>query len=117
MQEQVVISLSSQVVELACHPSGHSVIVKCVKSSSDQHQLVFMEKICKTGGNKADTPVVRLARDQFGHMVVLAMLEVSQHKQIHNTLRTAILVKQEEIAGTEFGRKVIQIMRTEYRAS
>ena len=110
MQEQVVISLSSQVVELDCHPSGHSVIVKCIKTSSDQHQLVLIENIYKE-----DTAVVRLARDQYGHMVVLTMLEVSRHKQIHNTLRTAILVKQEEVAGTEFGREVIKTMRTKYR--
>jgi hypothetical protein len=42
---QMVISLSSQVVELACQPSGHSVIVKCIKTSSDQHQLVLIENI------------------------------------------------------------------------
>ena len=35
VQEQVVISLSSQVEELSCHPSGHTVIVKCIKISSD----------------------------------------------------------------------------------
>jgi hypothetical protein len=46
VQEQVVISLSSQVVELACYPSLHSVIVKCIKISSDQHQLVLIENIC-----------------------------------------------------------------------
>ena len=58
--------------------------------------------------------MVRLARDQYGHMVVLTMLEVSRHKQIHNTLRTAILVRQVEVAGTEFGREVIKIMKTKY---
>ena len=103
----MVISLSSQVVELACHPSGHSVIVKCIKTSSDQHQLVLLENICKE-----DTAMVRLARDQYGHMGVLTMLEVSRH--IHNTLRTAILVRQVEVAGTEFGREVIKIMKTKY---
>jgi hypothetical protein len=65
--------LHSQVVELACKPSGHSVIVKCIKTSSDQHQLVLIENICKE-----DTAMVRLARDQYGHMVVLTMLEVSR---------------------------------------
>ena len=59
---------------------------------------------------------MRLARDQYGQMVVLTMLEVSRYNQIHNTLRTAILVKQEEVAGTEFGREVIKTMRTKYRA-
>jgi hypothetical protein len=47
---------------------------------------------------------------------VLTMLEVSRQKQIHYTLRTAILVRQEEVAGTEFGREVIKTMRTKYRA-
>ena len=56
--------------------------------------------------------MVRLARDQYGHLVVLTMLEVSRH--IHNTLRTAILVRQVEVAGTEFGREVIKIMKTKY---
>ena len=42
------------------------------------------------------------------------MLEASRHKQIHNTLRTAILVRQVEVAGTEFGRKLIKIMKTKY---
>ena len=83
------------------------VIVKCIKTSSDQHQLVLIENICKE-----DTAMVRLARDQYGHMVVLTMLEVSRH--IHNTLRTAILVRQVEVAGTEFGREVIKIMKTNY---
>ena len=41
--------------------------------------------------------MVRLARDQYGHMVVLTMLEVFRHKQNHNTLRTAILVRQVEV--------------------
>ena len=59
---------------------------------------------------------MRLARDQYGQMVVLTMLEVSRYNQIHNTLRTAILVSQEEVAGTEFGREVIKTMRTKYRA-
>lgn len=111
VQEQVVISMAGQVEELACHPSVHSVMVKCIKTSSDQHQHVFIENICKK-----DTAVVRLTRDQYGHMVVLTMLEVSRHKQIHSTLRTAILVRQEEVAGIEFGREVIKIMRTKYRA-
>jgi hypothetical protein len=79
--------------------------VKCIRTSSDQHQLVLIEKICKK-----DTAMVRLARDQYGHMVVVTMLEVSRHKQIRNTLRTAILVRQVEVAGTEFGREVIKIM-------
>jgi hypothetical protein len=56
--------------------------------------------------------MVRLARDQYGHMVVLTMLEMFRHKQIHNTLRTAILVRQVEVAGTEFGRKLIKNMKT-----
>ena len=63
MQEQVVISLSSKVVELACHPSLHSVIVNCIKTSSDQHPR---------------------------------------------------LVRQVEVAGTEFGRVVIKIMKAKY---
>ena len=46
IQEKVVISLSSQVVERACHLSVHYVIVKCIKISSDQHQLVLIENIC-----------------------------------------------------------------------
>ena len=74
----MVISLSSQVVELACHPSGHSVIVKCIKTSSDQHQPVLLENICKE-----DTAMVRLARGQYGHMGVLTMLEVSRHIHKH----------------------------------
>ena len=105
VQEQVVISLSSQVVEHDCHPSGHLVIVKCIKISSDQHLLVHIENICKE-----TTAMVRLARDQYGHMVVLTML--FRTKQNHNTLRTAILVRQ--VAGTEFGREVIKIMKTMY---
>jgi hypothetical protein len=106
VQEQAVISLSSQVVEFACHPSEHSVIVKCIKTSSEQPQLVLIEIICKE-----DTAMVRLARDQYRHMVVLTMLEVSRHKQIHNT---AILVRQVEVSGTEFGMEVIKIMKTKY---
>ena len=53
-------------VELACMDT---VIVKCIKTSSDQHQLVLIENICKE-----DTVMVRMARDQYGHMVVLTML-------------------------------------------
>ena len=102
--------MAGQVEELACHPSEHSVMVKCIKTSSDQHQHVFIENICKK-----DTAVVRLTRDQYGHMVVLTMLKVSRHKQIHSTLRTPILVRQEEVA-IEFGREVIKIMKTKYRA-
>ena len=79
------------------------------QTSSDQHQLVHIENICKE-----DTAMMRLARDQYGHMVVLTMLEVFRHKQNHNTLRTAILVRQVEVAGTEFGREVIKIMKTKY---
>ena len=113
VQEQVVISLSSQVVDLSCHPHGHSVIVSCIKNSSDQQQIVLMEIIC----NMANTPMVRLAKDQYGHKVVLAMLEVSRHRQILNTLRSAVLVKQEEVMGTDFGREVVTTMRTKYRTA
>ena len=84
-----------------------TVVMNCIKTSSDQHQIVQMENIFKK-----DTAMVRLAKDQYGYMVVLTMLEVSRHKQFHKTLRTAILVRQEEVAGTEFGREVIKTMRT-----
>ena len=89
-----------------------TVVMNCNKTSSNQYQIVLLENICKK-----DTAMVRLAKDQYGYMVVLTMLEVSRHKQFHKTLRTAILVRQEEVAGTEFGREVIKIMRTKYRAS
>ena len=114
MLEHGLTDMQEQVVELARHPSGHSVVMNCIKTSSDQHQIVQMENIFKK-----DTAMVRLAKDQYGYMVVLTMLEVStsRHKQFHKTLRTAILVGQEEVAGTEFGREVIKIMRTKYRAS
>ena len=102
--------MAGKVEELACHPSVHSVMVKYVKTSSDKHQHFFIESICKK-----NTAVVRLTRDQYGHMVVLTMLKVSRHKQIRSTLRTAILVRQEEVAGIEFGREVIKIMRTKSR--
>ena len=112
MLEHGLTDVQEQVVELARHPSGHSVVMNCIKTSSDQHQIVQMENIFTK-----DTAMVRLAKDQYGYMVVLTMLEVTRHKQFHKTLRTAILVRQEEVAGTEFGREVIKIMRTKYRAS
>ena len=40
---------------------------------------------------------------------------MSNHNQIHKTLRVAILVK-DEIASTEFGRMIVKIMM-EYKAS
>ena len=103
--------MQEQVLELARHLSGHSIVMNCIETSSDQHQIVQMENIFKK-----DTAIVRLAKDQYRYMGVLTMLEVSRPKHFHKTLRTAIFVRQEEVAGTEFGREVIKIMRS-YRAS
>ena len=63
-----------------------TVVMNCIKTSSDQHQLVLIENICKE-----DTAMVRLAYDQYGHMAVLTVLEVFRHMQIHNTFEDSWL--------------------------
>ena len=117
IKEEVVIALSNKVVELSRDPYGHTVIVSCIKNTSDQEQLIIMENICKVSDNKADTHMVRLVGDKYGHKVVLLMLELSRYRQIHDTIRTAILVKQEEVMDTDYGRMVLDIMRTKFRGN
>ena len=70
--------------------------VTCIENSSDQQQVVLMQIIY----NMDDTPMVRLATDQYGHKVVKATLEGSSHKQTINTLGSAVLVKQEKVMET-----------------
>ena len=51
--------------------------------------------------------IIRLTRDRHGHEVVLAMLKVSQHRQVQNLLKASILCKQDELVGSEWAAKVL----------
>ena len=117
MKEELVTALSNKVVELSCDPYGHIVIVSCIKNTTDHYQLVIMENICKVSDNRADTHMARLVGDKYGHKVVLVILELSRNRQIHDTIKTAILVKQEEVMGTDYGRVVLDVMRTKFRGN
>jgi len=66
--------------------------------------------------NQADMVVIRLTKDRYGHLVVLAMLKVSRHKQVHNLLKASILCKQEDVVENEFVAKVLKSIKTEFHS-
>ena len=46
--------------------------------------------------------------------MVLALLEVSRHKQVHNLLKASILCKQDELLENEFAAKIVKAIKLEF---
>jgi len=107
---------TGQLASLSMHPVCHSVIVTALEEANDTTQAAFIEEVCTVSSNQADMAVIRLTKDRFGHLVVLAMLKESRHKQVHNLLKASILCKQEEVVDNEFVAKVLKSIKTEFHS-
>ena len=70
-----------RVAELSCHPVCSAVMVVAVGVAAAGQQAELIEEVCTVTSSQADMAVIGLARDRHGHRVVLAMLQVSQHRQ------------------------------------
>ena len=105
-----------KLASLSMHPVCHSVIVTALEEANDTTQAAFIEEVCTVSNNQADMAVIRLTKNRFGHLVVLAMLKVSRHKQVHNLLKASILCKQEEVVDNEFVAKVLKTIKTEFHS-
>jgi len=107
---------TGQLANLSMHPVCHSVIVTALEEGTDTSQAAFIEEVCTVSNNEADMAVIRLTKNRYGHLVVLAMLKVSRHKQVHNLLKASILCKQEEVVDNEFVAKVLKTIKTEFHS-
>ena len=114
IRKRLVGHLQGQVAELACHPVCCSVMVTAVQVAAPGQQAALIEEVCTVGSDQADMDIIRLTRDRHGHEVVLAMLKVSQHRQVHNLLKASILCKQDELVGSEWAAKVFKTIKTEF---
>jgi len=105
-----------QVGTLSLHPVCYAVIVTALEQCTDTTQAEFIEEVCTVSSTQADMAVIRLTKDRFGHLVVLAMLKVSRHKQVHNLLKASILCKQEDVVENEFVAKILKTIKTEFHS-
>lgn len=116
IKSKLIENFQGRLEELSCHPVCHAVIVAVVQAAFTGQQAALIEEVCTVSSKKADMAVIRLTKDKFGHVVVLAMLKISQHKQVHNLLKASILCKQEELVGNEWARKVMKTIKTEFHS-
>ena len=116
IKSKLIENFQGRLEELSCHPVCHAVIVAVVQAAFTGQQAALIEEVCTVSSNAADMAVIRLTKDKFGHVVVLAMLKISQHKQVHNLLKASILCKQEELVGNEWARKVMKTIKTEFHS-
>jgi len=116
IKARLITVFGGQLAPLSIHPVCHSVIVTALEEANDTIQAAFIEEVCTVSSNQADMAVIRLTKDRFGHLVVLAMLKVSRHKQVHNVLKASILCKQEEVVENEFVAKVLKSIKTEFHS-
>jgi len=111
---RLIDSFSGQIASLSTHQVCHAVIVTAIQEGTDSLQAAFIEEVCTVPSNQADMAVINLTKDRYGHLVVLAMLKVSRHKQVHNLLKASILCKQEDLIENEFAAKVLKTIKTEF---
>ena len=107
-------AFSGQIAELSTHQVCHAVIVTAIQEGTDSLQAAFIEEVCTVSNNQAEMAVNKLTKDRYGHVVVLAMLQVSRHKQVHNLLKASILCKQDDLLENEFNTKVFKTIKTEF---
>ena len=117
IQSRLISAFQGHLEELACHPVCHAVVVAAVQAASPGQQATLIEEVCTVSSKKADMAVIGLAKDKYGHGVVLAMLKISQHRQVHNLLKASILCKQEELVGNEWASKVLKTIKTEFHST
>ena len=87
VKDDLIQSFQGEIARLSMDPVCSSVIVAAIKAGSTKQQANLIEEVCTVATRQADMDVARLVTDRFGHEVVLAMLEVSRHKHIHNVLK------------------------------
>jgi len=105
---------TGKVASFSVHPECHLVIVTALEEGSDKMQASYIEEVCTVSNKQADMSVMKMTANRYGHLVVLAMLRVSQHKQVHNLLKASILCKQEDVANNEYAVKVLKAIKMEY---
>jgi len=116
IKSRLINLFSGHISSLSTHQVCHAVIVTALEEGMDGTQAAFIEEVCTVSTNQADMAVIKLTKDRYGHLVVLAMLKVSRHKQVHNLLKASILCKQEDVVENEFAAKVLKTIKTEFHS-
>eukprot|EP00092_Neocalanus_flemingeri_P041185 GFUD01044844.1.p1 GENE.GFUD01044844.1~~GFUD01044844.1.p1 ORF type:complete len:595 (-),score=167.27 GFUD01044844.1:77-1861(-) len=114
IKSRLISNFTSKIATLSIHQVCHAVIVTALEQGTASTQAAFIEEVCTVSTNQADMAVIKLTKDRYGHVVVLAMLKVSRHKQVHNVLKASILCKQDELIENEFAAKVMKTIKTEF---
>ena len=87
VKDELIKAFQGKIAQLSVDPVCHSVIAACIKAGTAKQQSAIIEEVCTVATKQADMDLAKLLTDKRGHEVVLAMLEVSRHKQIHNVLK------------------------------
>merc|ERR1719186_1268090 len=114
IKSRLISHFYGQIGILSIHQVCHAVIVAAIQEGTDSTRANFIEEVCTVSTSQADMAVIKLTKDRYGHLVVLAMLKVSRHKQVHNLLKASILCKQEDLGENEFASKVFKTIKTEF---
>ena len=88
--------------------------LQAIISGTSNQQAEFIEEVCKVTSKQAEMDILTLAMNKHGHEVVLAMLNGTKHKHIHNILKASILCKQEELLENEYAARVFKEIKIEY---
>ena len=113
-RELLVARFQGRVAELAVHPVCWAVVEAVLLAASSCQQAALIEEVCTVTTLQADMAVIGLAKDQYGHAIVLAMLQVSRHRQVHNLLKASLLCKQDDFRGNAWAARVLKTIKTEY---
>lgn len=114
VKQDLVDVYKGRIMELSLDPVCSSVIVKAIIEGSSNQQAEIIEEVCKVTSKQAEMDILTLAMDRHGHEVVLAMLNGTRHKHIHNILKASILCKQEELLENEYAARVFKEIKMEY---
>ena len=113
-RELLVARFQGRVAELATHPVCCAVVAAVLLAANSCQQAALIEEVCTVTTQQADMAVIALAKDEHGHAIVLAMLQVSRHRQVHNLLKASLLCKQDDFKGNAWAARVLKTIKTEY---
>ena len=110
----IIDAINGKVVAMSLDSIAHQVIIAAVKEGNPGQQTDIIEEVCRVTDKQAEMEIIHLAQDVWGHKVVLAMLQGTRHKHIHNILKASILCKQDDLLENEFAARVFKAIKTEF---
>jgi len=99
-------SIKGSVEKLAMHIYASGVVAALVQHAASDVQDLLIEEVCreKAGG---DSTLVNLSLNHHGHIVVIAMLQVSYGRQSYLELKSMLLFKQDFLYSNPYAVEVL----------